>query len=155
MIEFSLSAGPLEPEARREQLADPRCGGYVTFEGWVRNTNEGLDVTRLEYQAYERLAVKEGQRVLNEAMARFPLMHAFCMHRIGELAIGDLAVWVAVSAGHRDEAFRGCRYVIDEIKLRVPIWKKEHYVNGDSGWVNCEACAHPHTGAHDHGEHRP
>lgn len=150
MIEFRMSATPLLPDVWRDSVRDDRCGGYVTFEGWVRNTNEGMDVERLEYQAYERLATKEGQRIMLEAAERFPLMHAVCVHRTGELGIGDLAVWVAVSAGHRDEAFRACRYVIDEIKLRVPIWKKEHYVNGDSGWVNCEACAHPTTGTHDH-----
>jgi len=63
------------------------------------------------------------------------------VHRIGVLAVGELAVWVGVSAAHRDEAFRACRYIIDEVKHRLPIWKKEHYLNGDSGWVNCERCA--------------
>ena len=72
-------------------------------------------------------------------------------HRVGALAIGDLAVWVGVSAAHRGAAFDACRYIIDEVKHRVPIWKKEHYVNGDSGWVNCEACAAPvHDHEHDH-----
>ena len=75
------------------------------------------------------------------------------------LAIGDLAVWVGVSSRHRAEAFAACRYIIDEVKYRVPIWKKEHYVNGDSGWVNCERCAehahqHDHEHAHDHAGHR-
>ncbi len=65
------------------------------------------------------------------------------MHRVGSLGLGDVAVWVGVSAAHRDEAFRACRFIIDEVKHRVPIWKKEHYVNGDSGWVNCERCAMP------------
>ncbi|MEE4186179.1 MAG: molybdenum cofactor biosynthesis protein MoaE [Gammaproteobacteria bacterium] len=145
-----MSSAPLSPELWRDRVRDDRCGGYATFEGWVRNTNEGLDVRRLEYQAYERLANKEGQRIMAEAAEKFALVHAVCVHRTGELEIGDTAVWVAVSAGHRDAAFRACRYIIDEVKLRVPIWKKEYYVNGDSGWVNCEACAHPHTGTHDH-----
>ena len=65
------------------------------------------------------------------------------MHRIGDLALGEMAVWVGVSAPHRSEAFAACRYIIDEVKHRVPIWKKEHYVDGDSGWVNCERCAQP------------
>jgi molybdopterin/thiamine biosynthesis adenylyltransferase/rhodanese-related sulfurtransferase len=68
---------------------------------------------------------------------------AACVHRVGSLALGDVAVWVGVSAAHRDEAFRACRYIIDEVKHRLPIWKKEHYENGDSGWVNCERCAAP------------
>ena len=73
------------------------------------------------------------------------MRRAACEHRLGDLAIGEVAVWVGVSAPHRDEAFRACRYIIDEVKHRLPIWKKEHYVNGDSGWVNCERCAAPGT----------
>ena len=78
-------------------------------------------------------------------IARFGVTRAACVHRVGSLAIGDVAVWVGVSAAHRDEAFRACRFIIDEVKHRVPIWKKEHYVNGDSGWVNCERCADRRT----------
>jgi len=110
-------------------------------------------VRRLEYEAFEALAVREGERILAEAIARFGVAHAACRHRVGELAIGELAVWVGVSAPHRHEAFLACRYIIDEVKQRVPIWKKEHYVSGDSGWVNCERCAAPPAyaaGAHRH-----
>ena len=64
-----------------------------------------------------------------------------CVHRVGLLELGECAVWIGVASPHRDEAFKACRYIIDEIKVRLPIWKKEHYVNGDSGWVNCERCA--------------
>ena len=95
----------------------------------------------LEYEVYAPLAISEGEKVLAEAMQRFPFLEASCVHRSGLLAIGDCAVWVGVSAAHRDEAFKACRYIIDEIKTRLPIWKKEHYVDGDSGWVNCERCA--------------
>ncbi|HEX4619540.1 MAG TPA: molybdenum cofactor biosynthesis protein MoaE, partial [Steroidobacteraceae bacterium] len=105
--------------------------------------NEGQRVRRLEYEAYETLAVREAERIVAEALSRFGVRHAACAHRVGELAVGELAVWVGVSAPHRDEAFRACRYIIDEIKHRLPIWKKEHYLNGDSGWVNCERCAAP------------
>ena len=122
------------------------------FEGLVRNHNEGHAASRhLEYEAFEPLAVKEGERIIAEAIAAFGVEHAACVHRVGDLAIGDMAVWVGVSARHRDEAFRACRYIIDEVKHRVPIWKKEHYVNGDSGWVNCERCAAPaaHASMHD------
>jgi len=85
-------------------------------------------------------------------MARFGLDHAECVHRTGALEIGDVAVWVGVSAAHRGEAFDACRHIIDEIKHRVPIWKKEYYTDGDSGWVNCERCAaHAHAGQHAHG----
>ena len=144
MSGFLIQTGALQPDHGRLDLQSAACGGYVSFEGWVRNRNEGQDVLRLEYQAYEALALKEGERIVAEASSRFPIEHALCIHRVGELDIGDLAVWVGVSAGHRDEAFRACRYIIDEVKHRVPIWKKEHYRSGDSGWVNCEACASGH-----------
>jgi len=146
-MEFRIDTENLQPEVWRELLEQSGCGGYVTFEGWVRNRNDGHDVHRLEYQAYEKLAIKEGERIMAEAREKFPFEEAVCVHRVGSLEIGDLAVWVAVSSVHRDEAFKACRYIIDEVKHRVPIWKKEHYANGDSGWVNCEACA---SHAHDH-----
>lgn len=141
MSVFSFSHSALEPDAYRSWLADPAAGGYASFEGWVRNHNEGQPVTRLEYEAFESLAVKEGERIVTEAIGRFGVLHAACVHRIGSLAIGELAVWVGVSSRHRAEAFAACRYIIDEVKHRVPIWKKEHYLNGDSGWVNCERCS--------------
>jgi molybdopterin synthase catalytic subunit len=101
--------------------------------------------------------VREGERILTEARQRFGVARARCAHRVGPLAIGDLAVWVAVSAAHRGEAFDACRYIIDEVKHRVPIWKKEYYLDGDSGWVNCERCAvapsQPHR-AHGSGQGR-
>jgi len=108
----------------------------VTFEGRVRNHNEGKTVLRLGYQAYAPLALAEGERILAEAQARFAIERALCVHRTGELAIGDIAVWVGVSAAHRDAAFAACRYVIDEIKRRVPIWKNEFYADGASGWLH-------------------
>ncbi|MGB6603225.1 MAG: molybdenum cofactor biosynthesis protein MoaE [Steroidobacteraceae bacterium] len=148
---FRFSRTPLEPAALRVELADPACGGYAAFEGWVRNHNEGAPVRRLEYEAFESLAVREGERILAEAVAGFGVAHAACAHRVGELAVGELAVWVGVSAQHRDEAFRACRYIIDEVKHRLPIWKKEHYADGNSGWVNCERCA---AAPHVHGEPR-
>jgi molybdopterin synthase catalytic subunit len=149
---FRFVRTPIDVEALRATLADPGCGGYAAFEGWVRDHNEGQRVRRLEYEAYEALAVREAERIVAEAVARFGVAHAACAHRVGDLAVGELAVWVGVSAAHRDEAFRACRYIIDEIKHRLPIWKKEHYLDGDSGWVNCERCAAaPHQHEHAHG----
>jgi molybdopterin synthase catalytic subunit len=141
MAAFQFTRTAIGPEELRLALADPACGGYAAFEGWVRDSNEGQRVRGLEYEAFEALAVREGERIVAEATARFGVAHAACVHRIGALAVGELAVWVGVSAAHRDEAFRACRYIIDEVKHRLPIWKKEHYLNGDSGWVNCERCA--------------
>lgn len=147
---FGLVREPIDVAALRAALADPACGGYAAFEGWVRDSNEGRRVRHLEYEAYEPLAVREAERIIAEAVARFGVRHAACAHRVGDLRVGELAVWVGVSAPHRDEAFRACRYIIDEIKQRLPIWKKEHYAGGDSGWVNCERCAAaPHE--HEHG----
>jgi adenylyltransferase/sulfurtransferase len=159
MATFSFTREKIDEGELRKQLFDPAAGGYTSFEGWVRNHNEGLAVRHLEYEAFEPLAIKEGERIVAEAITRFGIEHAACVHRIGDLAIGEMAVWVGVSARHRAEAFIACRYIIDEVKHRVPIWKKEHYENGDSGWVNCERCAAPTTdhssqGVHNHGEHR-
>jgi molybdopterin synthase catalytic subunit len=151
---FSFFESPIDPQSLREQLADPSSGGYCAFEGWVRNNNEGFDVIRLEYEAFVDLGVKEGARIVAEAVHRYGVRKAACVHRVGSLAIGDVAVWVGVSSGHRDEAFKACRYIIDEVKHRVPIWKKEHYVNGDSGWVNCERCAE-HAEDHRHSHDNP
>ena len=108
----------------------------MTFEGWVRDHNEGRQVLRLGYQAYAPLAQSEAARILAEAREKFAIIDAHCVHRVGTLEIGELAVWVGVSAAHRDAAFAACRYVIDEVKKRVPIWKNEHYADGESGWLH-------------------
>jgi molybdopterin synthase catalytic subunit len=121
-------------EARRE-LLDLGAGGYAAFEGWVRDHNEGQEVTRLEYEAFEELAVTEGDRIVAEALRRYPIKRALCIHRIGALALGDMAVWVGVSSAHRGEAFDACRFIIDEVKHRVPI---------------CERCAAAPQHAHTH-----
>ena len=138
---FSISNEPLDARMLRESLRNPGAGACVTFEGWVRNENEGKTVTRLEYEAYESVAIKEGLKILEAGIERFGLLEAKCVHRVGLLEIGDMAVWVGVISGHRGEAFTACKYIIDEIKHKLPIWKKEFYEDGDSGWVNCEACA--------------
>lgn len=132
---FALTEDPIDTAALAADLSDERAGAWVTFEGRIRNNNEGREVSGLEYEAYARMAVKEGEQVLAEAMARYKLLRAQCVHRLGRLALGEVSVWVGVLAGHRDEAFSACRYIIDEVKSRVPIWKKEHYTNGDSTWI--------------------
>ena len=139
MMEITQEA--IDPAALQRSLLNPAAGGYCAFEGWVRNENEGHVVERLEYEAYEPLCISEGEKVLAEAKKKFPYLEARCVHRVGLLEIGDCAVWIGVVSAHRDEAFKACRYIIDEIKARLPVWKKEHYANGDSGWVNCERCA--------------
>lgn len=148
MKQFSVSAAPIDAGEFRRGLADNSCGGYVQFEGWVRDHNEGQRVLRLEYEVYEPLAVKEGRLIIGEAMERFGIARAAAVHRSGLLELSDLAVIVGVSAPHRGPAFDACRYIIDQAKLRLPIWKKEHYANGAAEWVNCRHCA---AAGHAHG----
>ena len=135
-MDFALLDSPIDPGRLRVRLQADSAGAFVCFEGWVRDHNEARLVQRLDYQAYAPLAQSEGERILAEARQRFAIFDARCVHRVGSLAVGELAVWVGVSSGHRDAAFAACRYIIDEVKQRVPIWKNEHYVDGDSGWLH-------------------
>jgi molybdopterin synthase catalytic subunit len=151
MKNFELTDTPLDAESLKHRLRNPQAGGFVSFEGWVRNENEGRVVHKLEYEAYAAMAEKEGRRIVSDAVERFGLSAAACVHRVGSLQIGEMAVWVGASSPHRGEAFEACRFIIDQIKVRLPIWKKEHYQDGDSGWVNCERCAeHGHAHQHEH-----
>lgn len=134
---FHISDQPLDPRALAAHLAHPQAGACATFEGWVRNHNEGQPVDSLEYEAFAELAEREGNAVLAEAVARFDLLAVHALHRVGHLQIGDLAVWVGVASAHRAAAFDACRTIIDELKARVPIWKKEHYTGGATTWINC------------------
>lgn len=117
-------------------LADPGAGACCVFEGWVRDHHQGRAVTGLDYEAYVALAETEGLAIVSDVLARFAVTAVVCEHRIGSLAIGDLAVWVGISAGHRDAAFAACRHVIDEVKARVPIWKREHYIDQPAAWLH-------------------
>lgn len=136
MKRFELLDSAIEIAGLRAELLDRGAGAMASFEGWVRDNNDGRAVTGLRYEAYPALAGTEGERVLEEAMARFGIIDACCRHRIGDLAVGELAVWVGVSAAHREDAFAACRYIIDEVKSRVPIWKHEYYGDGDAGWLH-------------------
>ncbi|MBF0852629.1 molybdenum cofactor biosynthesis protein MoaE [Gluconobacter wancherniae] len=151
MNRFQMASEPVSIETLRAALHLAQAGGFCSFEGWVRNTNEGRPVDGLDYEAYDALATKEGERILDEAMARYDISHAVAMHRTGSLNVGDVAVWIGVSAPHRDAAFRACRYIIDEIKHRVPVWKNERYLDGDTQWVACHHTHRPHEHEHDHG----
>ena len=135
-MNFVLTDTPFDTAALRAGLLDARVGAYASFEGWVRDHNEGRVVNGLRYEAYAAMAQAEGARILDEAVQRFGVIDARCVHRVGDLAIGELAVWVGVSAAHRDAAFAACRYIIDEVKARVPIWKHERYAEGDAGWLH-------------------
>ena len=141
MKRFRLSAVPIDIAAERQAIDHPAAGAFVAFEGWVRNHNEGRPVLALDYQAYAALAEHEGERIVASAVERFGLHAAVAIHRIGTLRIGDAAVWVGVSASHRGAAFDACRWIIDTIKADVPIWKNEHYADGDSGWLHPDGSA--------------
>lgn len=146
-IEMNLQSEAIDSTQVRGSLPElPECGGYASFEGLIRNVNHGRQVTHLEYEAYETLALKELSLIGQEAGEKFGVPYIRVIHRTGRLEIGDVAVVIQVLAGHRDAAFVACRYVIDELKHRVPIWKKEFYQDHLPEWTRC---AHSH-GAHSH-----
>ena len=136
MARFHLSETPFDTGTLRAGLLDARVGAYASFEGWVRDHNDGRSVDGLRYEAYAALAQTEGERILDEAVLKFEILDAHCVHRVGDLAIGELAVWVGVTAAHRAAAFAACRFIIDEVKERVPIWKHERYADGEAGWLH-------------------
>ena len=111
-------------------------GALVTFVGRVRNRNEGKYVQFLFYEGADGIAGSEFEKINRETRSRFDIEDIRCVHRTGRLELGDIAVWIGVSARHRGAAFDACQFVIDALKQRLPIWKKEHYADGDSGWIN-------------------
>ena len=139
MARFRLSETPFDTANLRAALLDARVGAYAAFEGWVRDHNDGRSVHGLRYEAYPELALREGEAILAEAMAKFDILDVACVHRTGDLAVGELAVWVGVTAAHRDAAFAACRHVIDEVKSRVPIWKHERYADDTAAWLHPDA----------------
>ncbi|GAC1474610.1 MAG: molybdenum cofactor biosynthesis protein MoaE [Chloroflexota bacterium] len=132
MIE--LTDEPLSPQRCLDAVRTPGSGGIVTFTGSVRDFSEGMRVEKLEYEAYEPMALDALRTVVDEVSARWPVNAVAIQHRIGVLEIGDDAVVIAVSAPHRREAFEACAYTIDRLKEIVPIWKKE-YAEGGHTWV--------------------
>jgi len=135
----------------------PEAGGIAVFVGTVRSENAGLPVTRLEYQAYASMAAKEMARIAQEIELEIPASRLAVLHRVGSLVVGDAAVVCAASTPHRAEAFQACRLLIDRIKARVPIWKREHGPSGPYwvGWedARCEPGSdhsHGHGHGHDH-----
>ena len=143
---FKLSTTSLEDINLKDGLHTESTGAFCTFEGLVRNHSNERKVIALEYEALPPLCHKEAEKIFQEAHKQFNILNGKCFHRVGKLDVGDLAVWVGVSAAHRDDAFKACRYIIDEVKARLPIWKKEFFSDGDSGWVNCQNNA-PRDGA--------
>lgn len=130
-----LTDQPIELAPLIAAVQAPDRGGIATFLGLVRDHHAGRSVERLDYSAYGPMAEAECARIVAEAEQRWPARVAL-RHRIGRLAIGDVAVAVAAAAAHRDAAFAACRFVIEEAKRRVPIWKREYYGDGTEAWVD-------------------
>ena len=131
---ISVQRVDIDLDAVLESVKSPGSGCVVGFLGTVRDTSEGRSVERMSVEVYEEMAVKQLSIIRDEALERFGVHGVAVVHRYGELEVGDSIVYIAVSAGHRDEAFTACRYVIDELKERVPLWKKEYTTDGEV-WV--------------------
>lgn len=127
---------PIDALAIVAEVADGGNGATVLFLGTVREVNQGRPVTGLEYSAYLAMAEREMRTVLEEAGRRFGVAHLVVEHRVGALEIGDVSVAIAAAHPHRGSAFDATRYVIEELKKRVPIWKREHYTDGTREWVD-------------------
>ena len=130
----ALRASELSLDEVRAAVADPAAGGFAFFAGAVRNEDRDREVTGLSYSAHPS-AEDELRRVATEIAEKFGLHAVAAVHRVGDLAVGDLAVVVAVASSHRAEAFDACRALIDELKATVPIWKHQRFADGESEWV--------------------
>ena len=139
MSRSGIVADPIDVVAITAEVGDPHTGAVATFLGTVRDSSNSRTVTGLEYSAYAGMAEREMQAIVREAIAISPGVRIVAVHRVGNLAVGDVCVMIAAAHAHRGFAFDACRYVIEEIKKRVPIWKRERYADGSSEWVN--ACA--------------
>ena len=138
---ITIGRNPIDLAALEREVADPAAGAIVSFAGTTRRDNAGRVVIRLEYEAYEPMALSEMRKLAAEAGARWKIVRIAIAHRIGVVEIGETSVAIAVSAAHRAEAFEACRFAIDRLKEIVPIWKKEHFEGGEV-WIGCQT-SHP------------
>ena len=138
MIELKISAEPLDIDACIQWVMSSQSGGVNIFIGTVRSETKGKNVVRLEFEAYEKMALSEMKKIADEVLVKWPVHKILIHHRTGILEVGEIPVIIAVSATHRDAAFDACRFTIDNLKQTVTIWKKEIFEDGDS-WV----AAHP------------
>jgi molybdopterin synthase catalytic subunit len=134
----ALTSDPIDVASALTHLQSAQAGAIDFFLGVVRNNTQDRSVDRLDYEAYDRMALSEMQKIVAGATARWPVLRCVVIHRTGTLRIGEVAVLIGVATAHRADAFDACRYIIDTIKQTVPIWKKEIFTDGDV-WVN----AHP------------
>lgn len=129
-----LTYNPIDIPQLFGQFRSPLTGAIVLFSGEVRNLNKGRSVSYLEYEAYEGMAGKKIKEIVTKAQKEWSLTNALCIHRLGRLEISDCAVVVITASMHRSEAYEANRYIIDNVKLRVPIWKKEFFTDGTFIW---------------------
>jgi len=132
----AIVAEPIDLDALIARVRTDACGAVAAFLGVVREQHEGRPVSGLSYEAYPSMALQEMKEIAQEAISRFGPCEIAIVHRTGDLQIGEASVAVAVGAPHRGEAFDACEYAIDELKVRVEVWKKEHYVDGSASWVD-------------------
>ncbi len=133
---FILQESPIDPSQAKNMNRAAKNGALVTFEGTVRgDEHNGNVVSELLYIADSPACLAEGEKIIKEALSQFPITEAVCIQRVGQLKTTETAVWIGVWAAHRDEAFKGCRYIIEEIKKRLLIWKKEFYTDGTKAWI--------------------
>ena len=137
-----LTREPISVEALLAQVQGPERGGTCVFLGTVRTDD---DVSGIEYSAYDAMAVAEVARILEEAQRQWPESRVMLQHRVGLVPVGEASIGIAAAAPHRDEAFAACRYVIEQVKKRLPIWKKELHSDGSATWVDPSGSPHPLT----------
>ncbi|HXF94526.1 MAG TPA: molybdenum cofactor biosynthesis protein MoaE [Gemmatimonadales bacterium] len=142
-----LTRAPLSLDALLAAVASPEVGGTCVFLGTVRNAPEDRGVTAIEYTAYEAMADAELGRILSETRDRWPGVRVAVAHRVGRIPVGEASVAIAAAAPHRGEAFAACRYVIEELKRRLPVWKEEFRLDGTSTWVGAPGSAELPKGA--------
>ncbi len=135
MVHAEIVRDPIDPPTVLSRVGSDADGAAVLFLGIVRDHADGRSVTGMRYDAYEEMAGEVVRAIADDASTRFGTDRIVVLHRIGELSVGEVSVAIAVSSPHRAEAYEASRYVIEEIKRRLPVWKKEHYVEGDDAWV--------------------
>lgn len=136
MSAVRLTDQPIDVPAMTREVADPERGAVSIFLGTVRNTNDGRPVNGIDYSAYDAMALAEMSRIVAEATDRYSGVAIAIEHRVGTLQVGDVSVAIACAHAHRAPALDANRYVIEELKRRVPIWKRERYLDGTSEWVD-------------------
>lgn len=134
-LDIQILSEPLDLDMNYQFVLDESCGGINAFIGTVRRWNKGEEVTHLDFECYEPMAISELEKIATQANRLFSTNKISIHHRVGKVSVLEIAVIIIVSCKHRKASFEACEYIIDQLKLNVPIWKKEHLVDG-SYWVN-------------------